>query len=304
MVQTFAEASSGDALGIIVDAAARMSERRHGFCEDRWAVAFLLNRVFQGSCAMASPTREPRLACPFISGLKTKRLFLFVHLDAAGDEVELRKASLDEAPDEALAALDAYEPPSWGFLVSDVSEEEAAAPRSPAPRSPVHVDPEPREPREPVDVAPSLAAAPSGLKARLRELKECLEEGLLTLKEFEEEKAILLQAMRPVPVAPSPSAPSAPPMAPPSAPSVPTPVPSPVETVNLGPVPGFGAFDPPESRNFAALLDHCAEAFQQSEKIALRQAFRHSPQLKGGHVGLYLPSLRTDKAPALQGPPP
>ncbi|CAL1129331.1 unnamed protein product [Cladocopium goreaui] len=100
VVQDFSFMAKGDAIGVIVDA-------------DRWSVAFLRNRVLEGSCAMASPTREP--------------LFLLVHLDAAADHVELRKVSLEEAPANALEQLDSFVPPSWSVLVSDCSSVESEA---------------------------------------------------------------------------------------------------------------------------------------------------------------------------------
>ncbi|CAK9086427.1 unnamed protein product, partial [Durusdinium trenchii] len=313
VVQDFTFMTAGDAIGVIVDA-------------DRWSVAFLRNRVLQGSCAMASPTREP--------------LFLLVHLDAAADHVELRKVSLEEAPPKALEELDSFTPPSWSILVSDCSSVESEAPISkehpwaspiePAsvkssgpPRRPLSQGPSkathraqgstveplpgftgpkgtlrssksssaleragavrmqkrpssssllaagavlsrpqsaekvekaksespkktlrPREPQrselaltaatsshqsfveqtflhpqrpdhpdrsvEPQSLEPGAASTLS-LKARLRELKECFDEGLLTQEEFQQEKAIVLKAMRPG--APQPPAAAAQPCA-------------------------------------------------------------------------------------------
>lgn len=56
------------------------------------------------------------------------RLFLLVHLDAAGDHVELCKISLEEAPSNAVEELDSFTPPSWSILVSDCSSSESEAP--------------------------------------------------------------------------------------------------------------------------------------------------------------------------------
>ncbi|CAE7350664.1 unnamed protein product [Symbiodinium sp. CCMP2456] len=244
VVQEFSSVDDGDVIGVLVDA-------------DRWSIAFLKNRVLEGSCAMSSHAREP--------------LYLLLHMDAAGDHVNLRHVPLQEAPADALAALESFSPPSWQTVVSDcsdcssVSEGEGIPgpsaqnrPRSagasgfseplsgraplerdagPHPMVPsvsssagdlrvasksllgaagailAHKPPgppatsNPPGPAGPFPPAPTTSQMPRdrndepsvvvGLKARLRELKDCLDEGLLTMDEFQEEKGIILRAMRP-----------------------------------------------------------------------------------------------------------
>ncbi|CAE7367462.1 unnamed protein product [Symbiodinium sp. KB8] len=241
VVQEFSSVDDGDIIGVLVDA-------------DRWSIAFLKNRVLEGSCAMSSHAREP--------------LYLLLHMDAAGDHVELRHVPLQEAPADALAALESFSPPSWQIVVSDcsdcssVSEGEGipgpSGPIRPRPasasvlseplsgRAPLEreqlagshptvssvssstgdlrvasksllgaagailahkpsVTSKPPAPAEPFPPAPTtMPRDPNndqsvvvGLKARLRELKDCLDEGLLTMDEFQEEKGIILRAMRP-----------------------------------------------------------------------------------------------------------
>eukprot|EP00933_Yihiella_yeosuensis_P033651 TRINITY_DN27305_c0_g1_i1.p1 TRINITY_DN27305_c0_g1~~TRINITY_DN27305_c0_g1_i1.p1 ORF type:complete len:913 (-),score=211.69 TRINITY_DN27305_c0_g1_i1:175-2913(-) len=95
----FQHVVDGDTIGLLIDA-------------DRWAVAYLRNREFQGACAL-SGGRGP--------------LFILAHLDAADDLVELRKIPLEEAPSEAVEALDAFVPPSWGASLSDCSTDTSTA---------------------------------------------------------------------------------------------------------------------------------------------------------------------------------
>ncbi|CAE7932967.1 unnamed protein product [Symbiodinium necroappetens] len=209
VVQEFSSVDDGDIIGVLVDA-------------DRWSIAFLKNRVLEGSCAMSSHAREP--------------LYLLLHMDAAGDHVELRHVPLQEAPAEALAALESFSPPSWQIVVSDCSDcssvsEGEGIPGSHPTVSSVSsstgdlrvasksllgaagailahkpsVTSNPPAPAEPFPPAPTtMPRDPNndqsvvvGLKARLRELKDCLDEGLLTMDEFQEEKGIILRAMRP-----------------------------------------------------------------------------------------------------------
>merc|ERR1712182_162139 len=76
-LQEFAHVSSGDVIGLLVDANKR-------------SLAFLLNGQLQGM------TQLPRSRQP---------LYVFTHLDASGDCVELRELPLPEAPQTALDAI-------------------------------------------------------------------------------------------------------------------------------------------------------------------------------------------------------
>ena len=173
--------------------------------------------------------------------------------------MELRHVPLQEAPADALAALESFSPPSWQIVVSDcsdcssVSEGEGipgpSGPIRPRPasasvlseplsgRAPLEreqlagshptvssvssstgdlrvasksllgaagailahkpsVTSKPPAPAEPFPPAPTtMPRDPNndqsvvvGLKARLRELKDCLDEGLLTMDEFQEDR--------------------------------------------------------------------------------------------------------------------
>lgn len=78
-VQSFARVVSGDIVGVVVDAGRR-------------AAAFLLNGELQGACLLDQTTRP---------------IYAIIHLDAAGDRVELRAHGPTHAPKAALRAIDA-----------------------------------------------------------------------------------------------------------------------------------------------------------------------------------------------------
>lgn len=79
-VQKFARVSSGDTIGMLLDA-------------DRRAVCFLRNGELQGACVLDGAGRQP--------------LYALTHLDAAGDAVELRASPAELAPRAARDALSA-----------------------------------------------------------------------------------------------------------------------------------------------------------------------------------------------------
>lgn len=78
VVQEFEHVSSGDIIGLLVDAGRQRT------------AAFLRNGKLQGLCPLPR-SRQP--------------LYIFTHLDAAGDSVELRELPLDQAPQSALDAI-------------------------------------------------------------------------------------------------------------------------------------------------------------------------------------------------------
>jgi len=79
VVQQFEQVRSGDVIGMLLNAKKR-------------AVAFLRNGQLQGTCQLPA-MRKP--------------LYLFTHLDASGDAVELRNPPLSEAPAAAKQAIEA-----------------------------------------------------------------------------------------------------------------------------------------------------------------------------------------------------
>jgi hypothetical protein len=82
VIQEFDHVSSGDTVGIVVDASSRTA-------------AFLKNGKLQGVCLLPRKT----------GSISKKHLYIFTHVDASGDCVELRQLPLTEVAQSVLDAM-------------------------------------------------------------------------------------------------------------------------------------------------------------------------------------------------------